>query len=138
MIIGGFIVLSRNRRGEVARPRPADEPAAVIEPALMKAGSEYLSWEAELASKIDMLEEAFQQLSWKLETAEDAAGSNNSIRILSKREADRRELLPSVAELSRQGFHPSEIAKKLRLSDEQVTLLLNFSLENGIKGTMGA
>ncbi len=138
VLVGGTIFLIRSRKSQSA-PAPATTSApAAEEPEKGVIGADVVSWEAELASKIDRLEEAFNLLCRKLEAAEQPEGERREITILSKREANREELLPHVAELRARGLHSSAIAKKLGLSDEQVALLLNSSGRSNVERVVGA
>jgi hypothetical protein len=137
VLVGGTIYLLRYRDKKAA---PVEEPAPKPAPETIKPkepDADIMSWEAELALKISRLEEAFQQLSRRLSTAESSAERKKKVEVLTKRQANRGELLPVVQELYRRGNSPAAIAKQLKLSDEQVALLLNFTLSSSQERTVG-
>ena len=137
VLLGGTVYLMRGRRRRIAPPAEPAERAIVETVGPKEPDADLMSWEAELALKIGRLEEAFQQLSRRLNMVEKSPGRKKEVEVLNRRQANRRELLPVVGELHRLGASPGEIAKRLKLSDEQVELLLNFSLDRSQERTVG-
>ena len=138
VLVGGTVYVLRNRRRR-AIPSPEFESTdEEEEKKLPPPDTDILSWEAELASKIERLEEAFNLLRRRLNWLEESTDSRTNFKIISRKEANGKELLPLVAELKSRGLDPGAIAKKLKLSDEQVALLLNSSMKGHMKKTVGA